>query len=130
MTRYSNPFYTLKEAEAVLKSIGADTLRNNPDTSPNAYDWREHVLSVSTRVCYVGLKEYHECQIHLHRDAFNALVQQIRDYCGDPNAYPVSVESFLDGEFYEHYIEPSELLRIFALVPANESVPSSEEESK
>lgn len=106
MTKFQNPFYTITESVAILKSIGADPLCN---LSEDQVDWRECILSVVTQATYENSSHYHTCEVHLTNEGFDELRKQI------PIDYPVTVTAHLAG--YEmHSIEPSPMLRLFKLV--------------
>ena len=78
MTKNSNPFITLIEAQARLATLGADPTSRNPFAAVNSVDWREHVLAINVEKIYTPEK-YFKIGVHLDLPGFNsfaALVQQ------------------------------------------------------
>ena len=84
MTKNSNPFITLVEAQARLATLGADPTSRNPyanvgaDAAANSVDWREHVRAIYVEKIYTPEK-YFKIGVHLDLPGFNsfaALVQQ------------------------------------------------------
>ena len=84
MTKNSNPFITLIEAQARLATLGADPTSSNPfaainaDAATGSIDWREHVLAIHVEKIYTPEK-YFKIGVHLDLPGFNsfaALVQQ------------------------------------------------------
>ena len=108
MKKHTNPFLALNEATDVLKYLGVDPF--NPNTeAPGELVWQEHILSINVHTDYTNLSHYFVCQVHLENEGFDALMKAL------DHKYSVCVQPFVE-EFEEHFIEPSEHLRIFKLV--------------
>ena len=108
MTKHTNPFYTIDEAVAVLKSLGA-----KPTSNPFKYDdadiiWPEHILSVCTRRVYVEHGDYYfETEIHIDKEGFDAFVEK--------TGLTTSRE-YHSGDYDLLCVRPGSLLKVFALV--------------
>ena len=108
MTKYANPFHTINEAIAILKSRGLNPLCNLPD---GRADWREEILGVTTHRRYANGGIYHEFQIHLTDKGFREVSRLI----GTEDVV-AEVSSFTD-EYDKVAMIPSPLLELFALIP-------------
>ena len=106
MTKYKNPFYTIWEMLAVLKSAGASPMNNLPE---GEFDWREEVLSVKTsRVYDEAYEHYFEVEIHVAKEAFDRL----KELTG------TEVTKRPHSDEYDYLaMRPSDLIEIFTLVP-------------
>ena len=118
MTKHSNPFYTLAETTAVLKSLGVDPLRNLPE---GLIDWRKHVTNITCDANYdLDHSKYFIVNIHMSNEGFDELLLTLNgDTCDgyDAASGRFKVTKKLISSDYEMYsIQPSELLRIFKLV--------------
>lgn len=114
MNKYTNPFHTLEEVSEIFRSLGTDPLRGNipleGDHSSEYIHWPDHILSVIVQRTYEHATHYHTCSIHLTNEGFEIIKSLIGE------TYPVQIEKHL-SQFYEHFIEPSPLLRLYALIP-------------
>lgn len=133
MTKYTNPFWALKEAQSILKALGANPV-SNPKPSegtekplgatypfpwgkqpeavePDTVYWPEQVLSIMVDKVYAdGCNHYYEVKIHLTAKGFERIKEII---CTDP-AFEVYTREHAHG-FKEHILEPSPGLVLFTL---------------
>ena len=107
MTKFSNPFCTLDEAVAVLRSLGA-----KPKANPFKYDesqihWQEHILSISAhRVYDEHYVNHFEVGIHIDLEGLRALT--------DITGLSISREHHSDG-YDALVVRPGTLLKVMAL---------------
>lgn len=119
MTKHTNPFYTIREAIAVLKNLGT-----KPTENPFRYDesqihWPDDILSVKTVRVYDEEKpsnHHFEVEIHIDREGFNALVQL--------TGLNVMREPHSEG-FDQLTIHPGSLLTVFTLEPKEPKAPKN-----
>lgn len=134
MTKHINPFYTLVEATAVLKNLGADPRRSKPQNVtgvsypfPWGYSygakpeekvyWQEHIISVATRRVYDEHQDYwFEVEIHIDKEGLEALVA-------------LTGLNILKGPHSDDYeqwtVNPGTLFKVFALVPTEREAAKS-----
>lgn len=114
MTEYNNPFYTLREAFAILKTQGASPTSNLP---ADQVDWREQILSVMTFRQYRGTAHYFVVSIHIEYSGFIALrgvLEKNFDVVRSEHSDEYDkIAMYLDHEGY--------LFEVMALVPKEES---------
>lgn len=125
MTKYANPFFTINEAEAVLKSLGANPLStksanpaatpsypfpwgNSYGVQPNATSWQEDIISVTVNREYTGGDHHFRMDIHMDSPGFDELLRLIEQE---------AVEVPFSEDYRKLVVEPSPLLYIFKLIP-------------
>jgi len=130
MTKYANPFFTINEAEAVLKSLGANPLSTksaNPSTTPsypfpwgnsygvqpNATPWQEDILNVTICRVYEGESHHFRVDVHMDSPGFDELLRLIEQE---------AVEVPFSEDYRKLQVEPSPLLCIFKLIPIPKEV--------
>lgn len=133
MIKHTNPFYTIDEALAVLKNLGADPHRGKSSpgaTYPfpwgNSYGakpeepvyWQEHVLGIMVQSVYTKGTHHYVIEIHLDREGFDTVYGIMRALADEA---PELLKKDHSDEYDMYYIEPGSLLRLFKLVPKEES---------
>ena len=103
MKEYTNPFYTLREAIAILKSSGADPFKaDGPYTS-----WQDSILSITTQNLYSG-GYHHSVLIHVNGEGFEEVVRLT-------DSADKVVRAYFVEEYDEYSFELSPGLKIFKL---------------